>query len=109
MNSRERAEALERLARQRAVHGWAFRGLPQEENDAISAFLHGKGPCPEGYRGTYRLCRKHLKLGPKDWYEAFGEAVHSIGKQWPMDLTEAEEKYCEEFADSMADRPECEK
>jgi hypothetical protein len=61
VNSKERRAAVERQARTRTVHGWAFKDLPDEEVAAIRAFLDG-GPCPEGYKHTYALCREQLKL-----------------------------------------------
>lgn len=46
----------------------------------------------------------------KDWYEAYGDAVHDIvGKKWPEELTAEEEITCEIYADSVSERPECEK
>jgi hypothetical protein len=44
-----------------------------------------------------------------DWYEAFADAVHAIGKAWPTQLTEEEEKHCEAEADKVATRPESER
>jgi hypothetical protein len=61
VNKSEKRAAAEQLARNRAVKGWAFRDLPEDEQEAIKAFLNG-GPCPEGYRRTYALARKQLKL-----------------------------------------------
>jgi hypothetical protein len=61
MNASERAKATEQLARDRAVRGWAFRGLPAEEVAAIRAFLEG-GPCPEQYKSGYALAREQLRL-----------------------------------------------
>jgi hypothetical protein len=48
-------------ARNWAVKGWAFKDLPEKENEAIIKFLDG-GKCPEGYEKFYALCRRHLKL-----------------------------------------------
>lgn len=45
----------------------------------------------------------------KDWYEAFADAVHAIGKEWPEQLTSEEEEHCAAEADKVAVRPECEK
>lgn len=61
MNKAERLAATEQQARNRAVKGWVFRDLPEDEQEAIKAFLRG-GPCPEKYRRTYALCRAQLKL-----------------------------------------------
>lgn len=47
--------------------------------------------------------------GNKDWYEAFADAVHSIGKKWPDELTGDENAYCEAEADKAATRPESER
>jgi hypothetical protein len=44
-----------------------------------------------------------------DWYEAFADAVHELGKKWPDVLTEDEERQCEEAADKVAVRPEVER
>ena len=50
------------------------------------------------------------QLAERDWYEAYATAVHDIiHKAWPDELTEAENKQAEEYADSVAIRPECEK
>lgn len=47
---------------------------------------------------------------PKDWYEAYADYANDvIGKSWPEELTEEEYKKCEEWADSVAVRPECER
>lgn len=148
MNKREKREALEQLARDRAVQGWAFR-LPSakdkppqfildhwaiheapsgqckpcdqvrkfqaglEEADDIRAFLNG-GPCPAKHRSSYDLAREQLKLGHKDWYEAFADAAHGYVPGWDItgymtDLTDEQEAYCLAAADSVADRPEAEK
>ena len=61
MKASEKRAALEQLARDRSVKGWAFRDLPAEEKDAIRAFLAG-GDCPEKYRRSYALAREQLKL-----------------------------------------------
>lgn len=46
----------------------------------------------------------------KDWYEAYADAVHDMcHKAWPEELTDDENEKCEAYADSVADRPECEK
>jgi hypothetical protein len=56
------------LARNRAVKGWAFKDLPEKENEAIKEFLNG-GPTPDGYEGIYNLCRRQLGL-PSDKMKA---------------------------------------
>jgi len=66
MSERER-ERRELLARNRAVKGWSFKDLPDEEEDEIKAFLHG-GPVPKGYERMYNLCRRQLGL-PSDKME----------------------------------------
>jgi hypothetical protein len=60
VNKREQARR-EELARDRTVHGWAFRALPEDEKKAIRAFLDG-GECPEGYRTVWLLARRQLGL-----------------------------------------------
>jgi hypothetical protein len=104
MNRAEKKAALEDLARNRAVKGWAFEDLPESEVKEIRMFLEG-GTCPAKHRSSYELAREQLKLGPKDWYEAYAEAVSSIGKSFPDILTDDEDKYCEDAADSVAERP----
>lgn len=107
MKREERLLALEQQARNRAVKGWAFRDLPRAENDAIRVFLAG-GPCPERYLRGYALAREQLGLGIKDWYEAFAEAAMMLVPGWDatVDLTEEQERYCEQAADSKAYRPQ---
>lgn len=61
MNAKERLAAKEQQAKTRTVHGWAFRGLPEDECQAIKEFLDG-GPCPEKYKHLYALCREQLGL-----------------------------------------------
>ena len=57
MKAAEKQAALEQLARDRAVKGWAFRlgdtPADQAEKAAIRAFLDG-GPCPEQTGGMER-------------------------------------------------------
>lgn len=110
MTREEKLLALEQQARNRAVKGWAFRGLPDDQDAAIRSFLAG-GPCPPEYRSGYALAREQLRLGPKDWYEAFAEAARELIPGWnhTIDLTEDQEQYCEIAADSKAERPEEEK
>jgi len=141
MNKEEKRQAQEQQARERAVHGskvsvikppefkaehWAIhRQLDgtcgwcseverwtrdQAEAGAIRAFLDG-GPCPPDYRRLYDLAREQLRLGPKDWYEAFADAAHGLVPGWDatMELTQDQESYCEAAADSVAIRPEAEK
>jgi hypothetical protein len=68
MKAAEKRAATERLARTRAVKGWAFRlgSSPEDEReiDAILVFLDG-GPCPEQYRSGYALARAQLGLAPE--------------------------------------------
>jgi hypothetical protein len=139
MKREEKLLAMERQARDRSVHGWAFRALDKPDQfilnhqaiheaepgacrpcdevcrwkesqgvvEAIRAFLDG-GPCPEDCRRGYALAREQLKLGPKDWYEAYAEAAHYLVPGWNafMDLTGEQERFCEMAADSKAERPE---
>jgi hypothetical protein len=106
MNREEKLLALEQQARARATHGWVFRTIPSEQVAAIRCFLDG-GPCPEEYRAAYATAREQLKLGPKDWHEAFAEAAAQVHPGWnhTVDLTADEEAYCEAAADSKAIRP----
>jgi hypothetical protein len=82
-------DQAEQLARTRAVKGFSFKELPKEENDAIFKFLNG-GPCPEGYRELYKLCRTQLGLPavevPKQ-FELNHAAIHEAdpGKCIPCD------------------------
>ena len=39
------------------------------------------------------------------WYEAFTEAVHSLGKKWPDVLTDEQDEWCAKMADREAPRP----
>jgi hypothetical protein len=64
MNRAQHQAAREQQARSRAVHGWAFRGLPDSEAAEIRAFLAG-GPCPPQHREVYDLCREQLGLDPE--------------------------------------------
>ncbi len=41
-------DEAERARRRRVMHGWAFKDLPKEEEEAVRAYLDG-GPVPEGY------------------------------------------------------------
>ncbi len=43
------------------------------------------------------------------WYEEYAEAVHSLGKKWPDELTAEQEAFCEAEADRHAPRPEVER
>jgi hypothetical protein len=61
MGKIDKAAEKEKLARNRAVKGWAFKGLPEEENDAIIAFING-GTCPESYKRLYALSCRQLGL-----------------------------------------------
>lgn len=81
-----------------------------EEAEDIRIFLNG-GPCPEKYRAAYAQARIDLKMGPKDWYEAFAEAAEGIkANGWPTEPMAPElESYCEDAADSIAERPEAER
>lgn len=108
MRASEKRSSKEKLARNRCVHGWAFRSLPEVEAAAIRAFLDGYGPCPPEHLDGYRLARHQLGL-TSDWYEAFAGAVHVMGKHWPEVLTEEEEAVAMTHADNVADRPEEEK
>lgn len=104
-----RPDHKEILARNRAVKGWAFRledGSPRVAE--YRAFVRGYGPCPSEHLSTYRLCRRQLGL-TMDWYEAFADAVHAMGKKWPDELTKEEEAIAEMHADDVAPRPEAEK
>jgi hypothetical protein len=104
MNKHDKHMAKELQARGRATHGWAFRVDVNDEAAEIRAFLHGYAPCPEGYLGRYRLARAQLGL-TSDWYEAYADAVHAMGKKWPEVLTEAEERIAEIHADDCSPRP----
>lgn len=43
------------------------------------------------------------------WYEAYANAVHRLGKAWPDNLTNEEYTACEQYADSVVRRPEHER
>jgi hypothetical protein len=105
MQLSKRILSKEKLARDRCVHGWAFRKLSKAEADAYRAFVRGYGPCPPDALTSYRIARAQLGL-TSDWYEAFADAVHAMGKQWPEALTEEEEAVALVHADNVADRPE---
>jgi hypothetical protein len=105
MQLSKRILSNEKQARNRCVHGWAFRDLPKDEVATIRAFLDGYGPCPPDALTSYRIARAQLKLS-SDWYEAFADAVHAMGKSWPEALTEEEEAVALTHADNVADRPE---
>jgi hypothetical protein len=68
MTKAQKLAATEQLARNRTVKGWAFRGLPPLEVQAIRAFLDG-GPCPAGYQAMFALAREQLRL-PDRWVRA---------------------------------------
>lgn len=75
MNRAQKLAATEQQARTRTVHGWAFRQLPDDEKQAIKAFLDG-GACPASYHTMYTLARQQLKLPPAplmDWTRADGD------------------------------------
>jgi hypothetical protein len=40
------------------------------------------------------------------WYEAYIDAVHSLGKKWPDPITKEQEAWCMEMADREAPRPD---
>jgi hypothetical protein len=110
MDREQKYEATEALARQRAVKGWAFRDLTEEEFADVKIFLKG-GPCPARWFNAYARERETLNLSPKDWDEAYADAAHSLGKGpdwWKEDMSPEEETYCLYAADSVADRPESE-
>jgi hypothetical protein len=108
MNKAEKHQAAEQQARNRAVKGWAFRDISQKEKEEILRFLAG-GPVPPLYAKAYAMARVQLRLGPKDWYEAFADCVHSLGKEWPDDITPEENAYCAASADTYAPRPAAER
>lgn len=51
-------------------------------------------------------------IGPSSadnaWYEAYADAVHSLGKRWPDQITEEQEEWCVQVADRYAPRPKAE-
>jgi hypothetical protein len=54
------AERDDRLIRRRALHGWAFRDLPQAEVEQVRAFLAGGDPlaAPGWVQSAYASARK---------------------------------------------------
>jgi hypothetical protein len=72
MDKAQKRQALEQLARNRTVKGWAFRDLTEEMRSSVLAFLDG-GECPEGCERTYALCREQLKLPPVRYRLYFGD------------------------------------
>jgi hypothetical protein len=39
------------------------------------------------------------------WYEAYADAVHSLGKKWPDPLTDEQATWCESVANQLVGRP----
>jgi hypothetical protein len=105
LTAQQKKDRQEQRARTQAVKGWAFREDDPKVIAAIRAFLAGCGPCPAGHLSTYRLVRAQLGL-TLDWYEAYADAVHAMGKNWPDVLTPEEERIANLHADDVAPRPE---
>lgn len=59
-------------------------------------------------RGVHITRIERAQDPDKDWFEAFAEAVHRIGKKWPDQLTSEEITQCGLEADKVAIRPESE-
>ena len=47
----------------------------------------------------------HPSTSDNAWYEAFAEAVYSLGKSWPDQLTDEQGDWCAKMADREAPRP----
>lgn len=48
----------------------------------------------------------HPSTADNAWYEAYTDAIYSLGKSWPDNLTDEQELWCATVADKYAPRPE---
>jgi len=103
----------------RQARSYIDRGF---EDDLLMDGLNADGAiedldrCISELRAIQRLLgqkgRRPGFIGPSTaddaWYEAYSDAVRSLGKKWPDRLTEEEEQFCEADADRHAPRPKAE-
>jgi hypothetical protein len=94
----------DKLARRRAVKGWIFRDLTEEEESEIRSFLEG-GPVPDNYKDAYNTCREELGMEPIAEYPGrcitgkIREAIKSANDTIPTD--EMDEAYQQGKIDAL--------